>query len=129
MALTGDQLKPILQAKLRDALQARKPESNVTGWRSKLADDIGVRESTFENWFYGPQPNAPATLPSMENWVALCLLLPGLQDAVLGDITGERNGGGERREIAERIRTVGNTLADDIERGDTQPVSVLGKNG
>ena len=70
-----------------------------------IADRIGMDRGAVENWFYGNN------LPSLSGWIALCQQLPGLQDEVLGDITGELTGGGERREQAERLRE----LADEVE--------------
>ena len=110
MAETAGQLAPILRKRLKDALYERGKKANSTnigGWRDKIADDIGMDRGAVENWFYGNN------LPSLSAWVALCQQLPGLQDEVLGDITGEYNGGGERRGQAEQLRA----LADDIERG------------
>ena len=105
MADTAAQLAPILRKRLKDALYARADKGNIGGWRDKIADDIGMDRGAVENWFYGNN------LPSLSGWIALCQQLPGLQDEVLGDITGERNGGGERREQAERLRR----LADEVE--------------
>ncbi len=110
MAETAPQLAPILRQRLKAALYGRAKasnQSNIGGWRDRIADDIGMDRGAVENWFYGNN------LPSLSGWVALCQQLPGLQDEVLGDITGERNGGGERREIAQAIRSI----ADNIERG------------
>ncbi len=108
MAETAPQLAPILRQRLKDALYARADKGNIGGWRDKIADDIGMDRGAVENWFYGNN------LPSLSGWVALCQQLPGLQDEVLGDITGERNGGGERRAHAAKLHA----LADEIERGD-----------
>ncbi len=110
MAETAAQLAPILRKRLKDALYARAArdnKSNIGGWRDRIADNIGMDRSAVENWFYGNN------LPSLSGWIALCQQLPGLQDEVLGDITGERNGGGERREIAESMRA----YADKVECG------------
>ena len=117
MAETAAQLAPILRQRLKDALYARADKGNIGGWRDKIADDIGMDRGAVSNWFYG------YNLPSLSGWVALCQQLPGLQDEVLGDITGEHNGGGERRDQAERLRD----LADEIERGDTRVVPIAGK--
>lgn len=117
MAETAPQLAAILRKRLKDALYARADKGNIGGWRDRIADNIGMDRGAVENWFYGNN------LPSLSGWVALCQQLPGLQDEVLGDITGERNGGGERREQAERLRT----LADDIERGETRTIPIVGK--
>ncbi len=119
MAETAGQLAPILRKRLKDALYARAQQANkgnIGGWRDKIADDIGMDRGALENWFYGNN------LPSLSGWIALCQQLPGLQDEVLGDITGERNGGGERRDIAQGLRA----YADDIERGDTRVVPIVG---
>ncbi len=35
------------------ALRARCPDGNKTGWRAKLADDIGASERAVEEWHYG----------------------------------------------------------------------------
>ncbi len=35
------------------ALRARCPDANKTGWRAKLADDIGASERAVEEWCYG----------------------------------------------------------------------------
>ncbi len=35
------------------ALRARCPDGNKTGWRAKLADDIGASERAVEEWCYG----------------------------------------------------------------------------
>ena len=108
MAETAGQLAPILRKRLQDALYARAcraDKTNIGGWRNRIADDIGMDRGAVENWFYGNN------LPSLSGWVALCQQLPGLQDEVLGNITGERDGGGERREQAERLRQI----ADEIE--------------
>ena len=116
MAESAGQLVPILRKRLKDALYARADKGNVGGWRDRIADKIGMDRGTVEKWFYGDN------LPSLSGWVALCQQLPGLQDEVLGDITGERNGGGERREQAERLRK----LADDVE-GNSRVVKLEGK--
>ena len=117
MAETAPQLAPILRQRLKDALYERADKGNIGGWRDKVADDIGMDRGAVENWFYGNN------LPSLSGWVALCQQLPGLQDEVLGDITGERNGGGERRAYATKLHA----LADEIESGETRVVSVAGK--
>ena len=114
MAETAPQLASILRKRLKDALYARADKGNIGGWRDRIADNIGMDRGAVENWFYGNN------LPSLSGWVALCQQLPGLQDEVLGDITGERNGGGERREIAESMRA----YADRVERGQ---VPLVGK--
>ena len=116
MAETAAQLAPVLRKRLKDALYARADKGNVGGWRDRIADNLGMDRNTVERWFYGDN------LPSLSGWVALCQQLPGLQDEVLGDITGERDGGGKRREQAERLRVV----ADEIERGDTRVVPMKG---
>lgn len=120
MAETAAQLAPILRKRLKDALYARAVEANkinIGGWRDRIADNIGMDRGAVENWFYGNN------LPSLSGWIALCQQLPGLQDEVLGDITGERNGGGERREQAAKLRAV----ADEIEHGGLGTVPHGGK--
>lgn len=117
MAETAPQLAPILRQRLKNALYARADKGNICGWRDKIADDIGMDRGAVENWFYGNN------LPSLSGWVALCQQLSGLQDEVLGDITGERNGGGERREIAQAMRA----MANSIEHGETVVVPIKGK--
>ena len=111
MAETAAQLAPILRKRLKDALYARADKGNIGGWRDRLADNIGMDRGAVENWFYGNN------LPSLSGWIALCQQLPGLQDEVLGDITGEHNGGGERRELAQRLRQ----LAEEVE-GNNRPI-------
>ena len=99
MALTGDQLKPILRVKLSAALKRRALSSDmaVAVWQERKADCLGVGETTFQNWYYGNEAsasgNAPASLPNFENWVALCCEFQGIQDEVLGDVTGDRRDG------------------------------------
>ena len=107
MAETAAQLAPILRKRLKDALYARAIENNkgnIGGWRDRIADNIGMDRGAVENWFYGNN------LPSLSGWIALCQHLPGLQDEVLGDITGERNGGGERREQAAKLHAIANEI-------------------
>ncbi len=112
MAETAAQLAPILRKRLKDALYARADKGNIGGWRDRIADNIGMDRGAVENWFYGNN------LPSLSGWIALCQQLPGLQDEVLGDITGELTGGGERREQAAKLHAI----ADDIERGGLRAV-------
>ena len=104
MALTGDQLKPILRAKLREALCRRKPETAVDSWYEWCADNLGISKNTFASWCYGhtfsSQGNAPSSLPQLENWAALRLFFPGIDEEVFGDITGER---GDGPDLSEQI--------------------------
>jgi len=116
VVLSGDQLKSALRGKLRDALKRRKPASDVSVWQERKADRLGVSETTFQNWYYGnetgPSGNAPAPLPSFENWAALCREFPGLHDEVLGDIVGEPDRGPD---AARRLTLVASEL-DELAR-------------
>ncbi len=84
---------------LSAALKRRASSSGigVADWQERKADCIGVRLTTFRNWYYGNEAsasgNAAASLPSFENWVALCSEFAGLQDEVVGQITGESGSG------------------------------------
>lgn len=103
MALIGDQLKPTLRANLSAALKHRAPPSGKADWQERKADRVGVSLTTFQSWYYGNEASAagssPASLPSFENWVALCAEFPGLHDEVVGDIVGEYDTAATLREI------------------------------
>ena len=78
MRLTADQIRPLLSDKLRNALNARAPDSNRTGWMMRTADDLGLHLNTFRNILYGE------STPSGPVLVALFGYFPGLQGEVLG---------------------------------------------
>ena len=91
--------------------RAALTEYGIADWQERKADRIGVRLTTFQNWYYGNEASAsgsaPASLPNFENWIALCVELPGLQDEVVGEITGERGSGPDLSEqIAQLEATV-----------------------
>ena len=106
VALTGDQLKPILRVMLSAALKRRAAlsEYGIADWQERKADRIGVRLTTFQNWYYGNEASAsgsaPGPLPNFENWIALCVEFPGLQDEVVGEVIGER---GSAPDLSEQI--------------------------
>lgn len=83
MALTPDQLTPMLLAKLRDALERRIGDTNRTGAMQRAADDLGIVLSTFKTRLYGE------TLPDMAEWEAMQLLWPGIRQEVVGAIDGQ----------------------------------------
>ena len=114
VALTGDQLKPLLRAKLREALGRRKDETAVDSWYEYCADQLGVSKNAFASWCYGREfmsagGSAPSSLPSFENWAALRLMFPGIDEEVFGDITGESPPDSQAQAVIEAIEEV---LAD-----------------
>lgn len=45
-------IRPLAE-RVGEALKSRAPEHNRSGWISRMADEIGVKERTFKSWFYG----------------------------------------------------------------------------
>ncbi len=56
----ADHLKPIdnersiqLAERIGAALRACAPDANRSGWRARIADDIGASEESLRKWYYG----------------------------------------------------------------------------
>ena len=94
MKLTVDQLRPILCARLREALLRRAPPLNRDGWASRAADEIGVSLTAFNNWYYGDN------FPGGVAWEVLDMHFPGLRAEVMSEITGDKLSAAEQR-VAE----------------------------
>lgn len=85
MALTVDQIKPILAKKLDDAINARLNPANRKGSMQRIADEIGVDLGTLKGWVYGEN------LPSSAGLIALIAYFGnGAQDEIMADFTGNR---------------------------------------
>lgn len=55
----------MLAERIGQAIRARAPDANKTGWRAECADRLDVHEETFANWYYGK------SAPTGEGLIAL----------------------------------------------------------
>ncbi len=114
-------------ARLRDALSkraSREAPGNRDGWALRTADQIGVSLTAFNNWYYG------FNFPNGVAWECLCMLLPGLREEVMGEITGEFGSGPDlSAELAAAealVEALKAKQAPKLPIGDTCGVPIVG---
>ena len=112
MALTQQQLEPILKERFPLALdkhihkKVATGEANKTGEMLRIAHETGTKFGTFKTRVYN------GVFPEFCEWISLCMVCPGIQQDVLGGIMGD---GGETPDLTEQVRTL-RAMADDLER-------------
>ena len=125
MALTAQEFRPILIARLRNFLLARAPDKDRGLWVSKKAKRIGISEGALEKCFYGD----PDGVPQGDNLLAIIAHFveiegPSVAQELFGDPVGVccvR----EPAEADERLAEI-DKLAGDMQaviRGDKDRVS------
>ncbi len=99
------------------AALTRRAGPNRDSWARRIADEIGVSLTTFNNWYYGDNfPNGIA-------WEVLDMHFPGLRAEVMSEITGDKLSAVEQ-ELAELKKDIAAALNKN---DDTRVVPIQGK--
>lgn len=120
MAVTPDQLTPILLRRLADALNKRIGQSRRTDKMQEAADDLGCALSTFKTRIYAQ------ALPRLDEWVAMRNKWPGLAEEVLDGLVEKDGTGTETAELVAAAHAL-QEIAERIAGMTTQPVPIKGK--